>query len=209
MVGKALYLRGLLKEHSAVSAEELSSANRVFVCLAARFVQHGTSLLVESVRNIVMAVFGKVSLQEPISKASFDSLVNQVRHEVESACGKSVLDDAIFGKMDELISGDLSSTKRRLFISMVSEARSRMKSKHVHQALCDQIHSSLEEIYSIAFDGKIIDPSPPMISVIPKLSTFYHKLFKPSSTNQIIMRRIAASIFVDGSSDIYNYLLRV
>src|SRR5690606_22840470 len=57
LVGRSLYLRHVLREQCAMTNEDLSTANRLFMSLAARFIQYGVPLLAESVRNVVQPVF--------------------------------------------------------------------------------------------------------------------------------------------------------
>lgn len=207
IVGKSLYLRSVLRGYSTVSAEDLSAANRIFVCLAARFVQHGTLLLAESVKNAVRAVFIKVSLQEPMSRILLDSLVSQVRHEVETACGKSILDDCVFGRLEEMIGANLSTTKRRLFIAMVTEARRRMKDPHFRQILIDQVAQDLETLLDCALEKGDLVQTIPLLAVLPKLAKKYHSMFQAAPIG--VMRQLAATVFVDSDSDTHECLLHL
>ncbi|PJF18893.1 hypothetical protein PSACC_01310 [Paramicrosporidium saccamoebae] len=205
IVGKTLYLRSLLKDHSASSADDLSAANRIFICLAPRFVQHGTVLLAESIRNAVRAVFGKVSLQEPTSRVLLDSLISQVRHEIETSCGKSILDDCIFDKLDELISADLAPTRRRLFIAMVTESRRRLKSEHLKALLSEQVSDSLSVMLGRVFSTPSETPQP-LLLIIPRVSRLLRSANEMTVENKSL-RMVAAALFVDCDSDVQNCMV--
>lgn len=199
LVGKSLYLRSVLKEHTRVSGEDLAAANRILVSLAGRFIQNGSTLLAESVKNAVIAVFGKVSLQEPTSKTLLCSLISQVRHEIESSCGKSILDDCIYAKLDEMVSADLSPIKRRLLIGLVTEARCRMRQDELRNALFAQIATDLDSVVTGLFDkepSRASDVLLPFLAYLPKINKCYHTFMtKPPSIDGLC--RHAAVIFVD------------
>lgn len=202
MVGKSIYLRAVLREESPILQEDLSAANRIFVCLAGRFIQHGTSILGESVRNAVQAIFGKVSLQEPCTRILIDSLLCQVRHEVETACGKNVLDECMFGRIEEMIGSDISPIRRRLFIVMVSEARRWMRSASLKGSFFDNVRAAIDHVLIASLSqGDSSQPVRPLIGIIPKLSHNTQELYSrlPQMSEY---RKIAALIFVDEESGV-------
>lgn len=206
IVGRALYLQGLLRDNSTVSSEDLSAANRIFICLAPRFVQHGVVLLSESVRNAVKAVFNRVSLVEPTSRLLFSSLLSQVRHEIESSCGKNIFDDCLFGKLDEVLGTDVSPTRRRLFVALTTETRRHMKDEHLRVMLRDEIKFNLDGLLEFLFPVKE-EANQPLVSLIPKISTVYHSFYSDSHLGPSL-RQLSAAVFVDAESDVQGILVR-
>lgn len=213
LVGKSLYLRSVLKDHTKVSNEDLAAANRILVSLAGRFIQNGSTLLAESVKNAVIAVFGKISLQEPSSRTLLCSLIGQVRHEVESSCGKSILDDCIYTKLDELVSADLSPTKRRLLIGLITEARCRMKQDGLRGSLFSRVSLDLDAVITALFEKETDSTSTPQthlpfLAYLPKINKCYHNFMaRPSSIDEL--RQYAAVIFADLDTDILSCFLQL
>ncbi len=209
LVGRSLYLRHVLGEQCAVTSEDLSTANRLFMSLAARFIQYGVPLLAESVRNVVQPVFGKVSLQEPMTPTLMDALVGQVRHEIESACGKSVLDDSIFGRLEELVGADLPPSRRRLFIAMMTECRGRMRDPTSWLPMLELVKADIDAaLFQAAADAD--DPSVrPMLAVISTLGRNFYQIFgqAASARDTALSRRLAAVIFADPDSDVQHILV--
>ena len=196
IVGKALYWKALFQQVITISSEDLSAANRIFVCLSAHFVQNGIGLLVESVRNSVKAVFEKVPLQEPTSQTLLSSLISQVRHELETTCGRNILIDCLFGRLDEMISADLSSTRRRLFIALATEARRIIKNVSTKEILTRQIDLEVNELVESAVTNSAV----PFISIIPKVNAkFTNPTITPKnllSQFEIELKKAAAAVFV-------------
>lgn len=212
LVGKSLYLRYVLKEHCSAATEDLRVTNRIFMSLAARFIQYGVPLLAESVKNVVQLVFGKVSLQEPTTLTLMDSLIGRVRHEIESACGKSVLDECIFGRLEELVGSDLPPSRRRLFITLVTECRRRMKDPAAKTHMLGLVKSDIDiALFQAIQEGCETDEAAikPLLAVVAKLGKNFHKVLATttSSTDLASNRRLAVLIFVDCDSDIQATLM--
>lgn len=203
LVGKGIYLHSILKE--SVNGDDLTAAHRIFLCLSGRFIQNGLGVLTESVRNALRAVFAKVPLQEQTSRILLDSLICQVRHEVETACGKSVLDDCLFGRLDEMIGADITPARRRIFMALTSEARRRIKSSYLRTCFTHRVNLDLEELLASLLEN---GATMPLISLIPKVSrSFQTQLLdntSVSSSSSELMKRYAAVIFVDTESYLYN-----
>lgn len=214
IVGKTLYWWGLLKDTTGMTftSEDIGAANRIFLCIAARFVQHGTLVLAESVRNAVRAIFGRVSLQEPTSRTLLESLYAQVRHEVETACGRSILTDCLFGQLEEMVSGDLTSARRRLFIGLVTETRILLRGERVRDVVQAQVGSEIEVAVREATGAT---GATPFLAVIPKLGKAFHRHFVmmsttgPSDVFGEQLKGMAAKVFVAGeeASDVCNILV--
>lgn len=202
-----MYLRTILKDKSPILPEDLAAANRIFVCLAGRFIQHGTTILGESVQNAVRAVFGRVSLQESCGRVLLDSLLSQVRHEVETACGKNVMDDCMFGRIEDMIGADISPIRRRLFIAMVSEARAWMKTVSLKATFYESVKAGIDKaLISVLSHDEPNQSIRPFIGIIPKLSLCNQEIYsRPPRMSEY--RTVAARIFVDTNSNVNSCFL--
>lgn len=215
IIGKTLYWWGTLKDTTGMpfTSEDIGAANRIFLCIAARFVQHGTGMLAESVKNAVRAVFGRVSLREPTSRILLESLFVQVRHEIETACGRSVLTDCLFGPLEEMVGGDLASARRRLFIGLVTETRVLLRGERMRETVQQQVG---EDIETAVREATGATGAVPFLGVIPKLGKTFHRHFVATLATdrdkgfEGQLKTMAATVFVagEGSSDVCSILLR-
>lgn len=204
IVAKSLYRQSLLSGHSHLDNEDLAAANRNFICIAARFVQQGSILLAESIKNAVRAIFSKISLQEPTNATLLGSLIAQVRYEIESTYGRNTLNECLFGKLDDMVSSDMKPGRRRLFIAAVNEARSMIKCDEVRGLLQEHISRSLEQVIADA----TTDNTVPFVALLPKIGKIFHRQMTTTIGSNLgywetSLKRLAASVFVeDINSDI-------
>lgn len=210
VIAKSLYRQNLLAGYSRLKDEDLASANRNFICIAARFVQNGVAVLAESVRNSVRAIFSKVPFQEPTTLTLLSSLLGQVRYEIESTCGRNTLSECLFGDLDEMVRSDMSPTRRSLFMAAVNETRLAMKSDAVKGLLQEHVSRSLDRLVNDVCDGKTI----PFISVLPKIARLFHQQMSATSDGEAkywekSLKRLAATVFaISEHSDICEVIVQ-
>lgn len=220
LVGKTLYMQSVLRGNARASSDDTAAANRLLMTIGARFIQNGTLLLAESLRNATSAVLAKLPLHEPLTPTLLAHLLAQIRHEVETVCGRSVVEDSLFGRLDEIVSADLPSLRRRLFIEMVTETRRWIRSDHVKSLLSTHITHQLEHIYHQAFSSTPPQAAPskatetgesttssstttttltlPLVTLIPRLGRSFHLQFASHGTASAFegqVREVAVAVF--------------
>lgn len=224
LVGKSLYIRSVLRDcDRVVTAEDVSAANRLLMCLGSRFIQNGLFLLAQSIRNAAGAVLSKISLAEPVGLPLLRSLIDQIRHEIDS---KAIVEESLFGSLDELIGSDLNSHRRRIFIGLLTELRVSMKSDYMQGLFKDQLEADFNACYVDLFGASAVVDLPsetikiteipsqpttqPLIVLLPLFWKTPLAKYRPavfSTPFERELQTVSAAIFTQSSIDISRLFL--
>lgn len=187
IVGKYLYIKDVM-DRSKIPAlpirsdlEQAAAIGKALMSICTRFVASGAETIDAAVARATSLVLSRVEVQQPVSREDLDICVMSIRHEIEDAAGRDIIEEVLLGH-DALSDafGLLPATHRPFANKIFSDLKGCLSSplfKHQLTTLVDRKISSIiglacEELYASSQE-------PLLLSIIPNVNAEFWILMSP------------------------------
>lgn len=182
IIGRYMYVRGLLKKDGIdpnkykPGLEDVALVAKYVLLISSRFTQHGLPIIDEAIRRSTEMVLARVDIQDELSKECLEGHLRSIRHEIEDAAGRSLLEETIFSHDALLyVFSPLQPAHRPLANGIVETLKDTFASASfkvtlsnlVKQKIEAALIASCEELYEHAEDANCTPPI--LLSIIPNI----------------------------------------
>jgi hypothetical protein len=187
IVGKYLYIKDVLDRARMpplpirTDLEQTAAVGKALMAICTRFVASGAETIDAAVSRATALVLSRVEVHQPVSRNDLDRCVTSIRHEIEDAAGRDIIEEVLLGH-DALSDafGGLPTSLRPFANTLFANLKEALTSplfKHQLGSLVDRKTSSIiglacEELYTSS-------PEPLLLSIIPNVNAEFWILMSP------------------------------
>lgn len=124
----------------------------------------------------------RVDVQDRVNKESLRNFVKSVRHEIEDASGRSIIEDSIFSspQLIQSIFASLAAEQRQLATKVIAETLDIIKSMEFKRILSRLVERKIETMLGMACEELFRSTDEPfLLAIIPNLSSEYNLITSP------------------------------
>lgn len=206
VIGRWVYLKdviergGLVPDSFITGLAEIPTVGKALMTICTHFVVNGVETIDEAVMQATKLVLGRVDVQTQVSRTELEDAVRSIRHEIEDAAGRDVVDETLLGHdtLSDAFSLLPKHSQRSLANRILADTKSTLASplfKHVlSRAVQSRIDTLLaracQELYA-AYD------QPLLLSLVPAINAEYQLLMTPKLLVQDdgLLAALMASVF--------------
>lgn len=206
VIGRWVYLKdviergGLLPDAFIAGLSEIPVVGKALMTICTHFVVHGVETIDEAVMQATKLVLGRVDVQAQLSKAELEDVVRSIRHEIEDAAGRDVVDETLLGHdtLSDAFSLLPKHSQRTLANRILADTKATLSAPVFKHVLSRSVQSRIDTLLGRSCQELFaVYEQPLLLSLVPAINAEYQLLMTPKMLVQDdgLMAALMASSF--------------
>lgn len=205
VIAKYLYLRSLFirdkidPDEFLPGLENVATIGKAIMTIATQFASSGAETIDTAVGRATSLVLSRVDVQQPVSRSALDDCVCSIRHEIEDAAGRDIIEEALLGH--DAISGVfqlIPCDQRPLANSIISAIKTALSSPILKHTLASLVNKKLSSIIGVACEELYNTKEEPLLlSIIPNINAEFKMIMSPKAfvEDDALLTTLMAAVF--------------